>query len=539
MTNYKRIFHIAVLLLVAFCVVGCTTEVDYTMGSEFVPTSQNMELKRRVYERGVYRDNASETSCSFVRTKLYHTDSIRSANIGEGYFGSEYSDVYGRRSAGFMSQMIFSLSLPEERGWGYRPIYDSMLLSLYITDYHGDTTQKHRFEVYEITSNNYFDLPKEKDTAFYINFDPTPYISSKPIFEFTFPDQERGVYVGDKLNPTNSDVRLESTETTAEYISRLMLTTDLDANGGMALDKDSIYVQGNEAKFLEQVRGIYIKPKDSDFEGKDGVMFATNLENTALLLYARGRYEEDPAIIRDTTYMVYNLYLDPDTYNVNVGNVSINEVKHNFEASKVADTESLRSTCYVDAMGGVVTEVEFTDEFIQSLADIVCAEGDNAVVSVNQATMSVYLEGSDYDYNNLVPSVVAPLLDAAMPRMGCYTSYNKLIAITDYVYTLETGSATLKYDGTLNRSLACYTMDISLYLQSLMNAAAEYVDENGRVDFERFEREEADYMSQRRFYLAPAAYSLYGFNRQAIYGMYDVDVTTAPIKLELTYTVVD
>jgi hypothetical protein len=307
----------------------------------------------------------------------------------------------------------------------------------------------------------------------------------------------------------------------------------------MALDKDSIYVQGNEAKFLEQVRGIYIKPKDSDFEGKDGVMFATNLENTALLLYARGRYEEDPAIIRDTTYMVYNLYLDPDTYNVKVGNVSINEVKHNFEASKVADTESLRSTCYVDAMGGVVTEVEFTDEFIQSLADIVCAEGDNAVVSVNQATMSVYLEGSDYDYNNLVPSVVAPLLDAAMPRMGCYTSYNKLIAITDYVYTLETGSATLKYDGTLNRSLACYTMDISLYLQSLMNVAAEYVDENGKVDFERFEREEADYMSQRRFYLAPAAYSLYGFNRQAIYGMYDVDVTTAPIKLELTYTVVD
>jgi hypothetical protein len=268
-------------------------------------------------------------------------------------------------------------------------------------------------------------------------------------------------------------------------------------------------------------------------------MFATNLENTALLLYASGRYEEDPAIIRDTTYMVYNLYLDPDTYNVKVGNVSINEVKHNFEASKVADTESLRSTCYVDAMGGVVTEVEFTDEFIQSLADIVCAEGDNAVVSVNQATMSVYLEGSDYDYNNLVPSVVAPLLDAAMPRMGCYTSYNKLIAITDYVYTLETGSATLKYDGTLNRSLACYTMDISLYLQSLMNVAAEYVDENGKVDFERFEREEADYMSQRRFYLAPAAYSLYGFSRQAIYGMYDVDVTTAPIKLELTYTVVD
>ena len=48
-------------------------------------------------------------------------------------------------------------------------------------------------------------------------------------------------------------------------------------------------------------------------------------------------------------------------------------------------------------------------------------------------------------------------------------------------------------------------------------------------------------MSLRRFYIAPAAYSLYGFNRQAIYGMYEMNgvESVAPMKLELTYTVVD
>ena len=538
MTNYRRILHIAVMLLAVLSIVGCTTEVDYSMGAEFVPTDQNMTLKRRVYELGKVKDGNTERECALTTTRLYQTDSILSSNIRKGYFGCEHSDIYGTREAGFMSQMVFSLSLPEGRGWGYRPIYDSMLLSLYITDYHGDTTQKCRFEVYEIISNDYFNLPEDKDTTFFINFDPTPYISKEPIFEFTFPDQEREIYVGDMSNPKNSDVRLESTPATAEYISRLMLTTDLDdeKKNGLALDLDSIYVNGNEAKFLEQVRGIYIKPK----EGSNGLMLATDLENTALLLYARGRYEEDPTIIRDTTYMVYNLYLDSDTYDLDAGGVSINSVKHDFSSSKV-DTEEMLTTCYVDGMGGVVTEVEFTDAFIQDLADIVTSAGKNAVVSVNQAMMSVYLEGSDYDYNILSPGTITPILDASMSRLGCYTSYNRLIAITDYMYTVETSSTKLNYDGYLNRSLACYKMDISIYLQSLINAASDYVDESGKVDFEKFASDD-DYMSLRRFYLAPEAYSLYGFKRQAIYGM-DGEVNgqkgVAPIKLELTYTIVD
>lgn len=538
MTNYRRILHIAVMLLAVLSIVGCTTEVDYSMGAEFVPTDQNMTLKRRVYELGMVKDGDTERECALTTTRLYQTDSILSSNIRKGYFGCEHSDIYGTREAGFMSQMVFSLSLPEGRGWGYRPIYDSMLLSLYITDYHGDTTQKCRFEVYEIISNDYFNLPEDKDTTFFINFDPTPYISAEPIFEFTFPDQEREIYVGDMSNPKNSDVRLESTPATAEYISRLMLTTDLDdeKKNGLALDLDSIYVDGNEAKFLEQVRGIYIKPK----EGSNGLMLATDLENTALLLYARGRYEEDPTIIRDTTYMVYNLYLDPDLYDLDAGGVSINSVKHDFSSSKV-DTEELLTTCYVDGMGGVVTEVEFTDAFIQDLADIVTSAGKNAVVSVNQAMMSVYLEGSDYDYNILEPGTITPILNASMSRLGCYTSYNRLIAITDYMYTVETSSTKLNYDGYLNRSLACYKMDISIYLQSLINAASDYVDESGKVDFEKFASDD-NYMSLRRFYLAPEAYSLYGFKRQAIYGM-DGEVNgqkgVAPIKLELTYTIVD
>ena len=293
--------------------------------------------------------------------------------------------------------------------------------------------------------------------------------------------------------------------------------------------------------FLDRVRGVCIKPADD----MEGAMFVTDLGKTALLLYSRGRYEEDPTIIRDTTYMIYNLYLNPASYDIKAGNVSVNSVKYDTASSTVGSvsTEEQLSTTYVEGLGGAVTEVMFTDEFIQSLADIALkAEGD-AVVSVNQAMMSIYLEGSNYDYNFSDPLGMAKILDGALGRIGLYTDYKKLVTISDYAYSLESSNAPLDYDGYLSRSLACYKVNISNYIQSLINLALKNVDESGKVNLEKFS---ADYqpeteslVTSRRFYIAPEVYSLYSFKRQAVYGMYLGEEVVAPIKLELTYTVVN
>lgn len=542
MTSCRRVVVFAlVCITMALSLVGCATEVDYTMGSEFVPTDQNMELRRRVYELGKVEDVGKTDDCSLVATRLYKTDSIASANLGLGFFGLERSEVYGQRRAGFLSQMMFSLSLPEDRGWGYRPIFDSMQLSLYISDYHGDTTRMHRFGVYEVKSNDYLDLPPKRDTAFYVNFDPTPYISTEPIFEFSFPNPDKGIYVGDVSKPQNCEVRLEETPATDEYIKRLMFMTDLDANGGYALDKEGIYVSGNERKFLDKVHGIYIAPIDEDIEG-EGAMFATDLGNTALVLYSRGRYEEDPTIIRDTTYMIYNLYLDPAQYDINVGNVSINSVRHDYAGTSIDLDAEAMSVGYIEGMGGVVTELSFTDECLQSLADIVIEAGD-AVVSVNQALLHVYFDdvySSPYDYLGLDAVTLAPLLDDAMLRVGSYVDYVHSVAIADYQYNAES-QQTLAYDGYLNRSLACYTMDISTYVQTLMAAAADSAGEDGKVDFERFTEGYTDgesLVALRRFYLGPNALAPFDLRRQRIEGMAGGDAVS-PIRLELTYTIVN
>lgn len=535
MRSFKRVFNIVLLLVTVVIAVSCVTDVDYTMGEEFIPSNQNMELRRRVYALGECVDGDMRSDCSLATTRQYRNDSLRSDNRLQGYFGYEQSDIYGDRKAGFMSQMIFSLSLPEERGWGYRPIYDSTVLLLYITDFHGDTTKKHRFNIYEITSNDYLNLPEDKDTTFYINFDPKPYIGSEPIFTFEFPDQDNGIYVKSGSNGTS--VRLEETEATAEYVSRLMLVTDEDGNpiheDSLALDHNQIYVDGNEDKFVEQIKGVYIAPA----EEMEGAMFATDLENTALLLYSRDRYEQDPTIIRDTTYMVYNFYLDADQYDLSAGNVSINSISHDYEGSDIEPEAEELDLCYVEGLGGVAMEVEFTDEFIQSLADIVTQAGKTATVSVNQAVISIYMENSLYDYTELDIATLTPMMNDAMARMGMYIDYVSRTPIADYQYSVESSSIQLSYDGYLNRSLACYKMNISNYIQALMLTAANNVDEAGKVNLELFAtgESEGEYVQRRRFYVAPEASSMYTMKRQPLYGMGG----NAPIKLELTYTIVN
>ena len=533
------------LFIVALVMVGCTTEVDYDLGAEYVPTNQNMELRRRVYRDGVMEDMGEKRSVTMSKTYLYQSDSIKSSNLDDVYFGQEQSAEFGARRAGFMSQVLFGSKLDEEYGWGYRPIFDSMTLALYVTSYHGDTTKCRRFGVYEITSNSY--LTDSKDTVFYAQFDPKHYVSAEPIFTFKYPNQEKGVYVGNMENPHFESVTLEETEATMEYVRRLMFTTQLD-DEGYARDTAEIYEQGNEKKFVEQIRGVYIAPLDALDADDQGAMFSTDVENSALVLYARSRYKEDPSIIKDTVIMSYNFYINPSEYDVKAGNVSVSHVEHEFNADDMAAIQEHREVFVgkVDAMTGIVTEVEFTDEFLQSLADI--AKGRKGVkVSVNQAHLNIYLEGSGYDYNFADPIALGKIMDGSMERMGLYSRYggyedgytNDIIAISDYLYTKESSSFVIPYDGYLNRSLGCYTMDISNFMQQLISNVISESDENGVVDVEKFKTDKMLKIS-RRMFVGPTADALYGFQRQMIYGGDAVKHTAemAPMTLELVYTIV-
>lgn len=127
--------------------------------------------------------------------------------------------------------------------------------------------------------------------------------------------------------------------------------------------------------------------------------------------------------------------------------------------SRPTRTVPLSKQVYVEGMGGVVTEMTFTEEFFRQLAQIIKDENAASAkefntLAINQARMSVYFAGSNYDWQNLTDvKHMIEQMDASQSRLGLYTNYKKLSGITDYAYAYEkTYSTTLTYGGYINRS---------------------------------------------------------------------------------------
>jgi hypothetical protein len=189
---------------------------------------------------------------------------------------------------------------------------------------------------------------------------------------------------------------------------------------------------------------------------------------------------------------------------------------------------------FVDGCGGMVTELTLTDEFLLSLRNLVRDENGNqthASAAVNQAALKIYLEGADYDYLKLDPLVTEEKLNNSISRLGMYLNYKILSPIPDYYYAVESSNGSLAYNGYANRSLACYEMNITSYIQQIINDMIKLEpEEDGSFDLEKL-------TYPHKIFLAPAASSIFTFNRSVVQGA-DAQLNPAAMVLELTYTLV-
>lgn len=511
--------------LAALTFAGCT-EVDDTLGAGFAPDNQRMKTGYRTLKH-----------C--FKTSLFRTDSIRTSNIKVGLMGSTVSDTFGLRTAGFYTQYTWGECPDETEGFGYRPIFDSLLLGMSITACGGDTTAVNTFDVYEVIDDAF--LTEHPDTLFYSSFDMTPYLAAEPAFSFRFPDQQNGVYT------TATSVKLHPTETAGrDFIERLMLQKGPYA--GNLLDGFT-----DPDDWTSKFKGIYVMPRKPATAEEPGGIYQLDLTESGLVLFGRNRMEEDPSLIRDTTVSLYYFY---DMYTTG-GRASINTIGHDYSQSLLAgltfdEAEEERSettVCYVEGLGGVVTEIEFTESFFGQIDELLAeANAEQAAaglderfdwrsLAVNQATLTIYDTEGDYDWTEVRPSEsMIDRMDTFLPRLGIYTSYGNLTAIPDYSYVYEASyGISLAYGGYINRSRGCYTMDISMYVQELWNsfcALKEQSPEAGTAElFGLFER------ADRTVYLGPEAYGVNDFRVMSGQGM-EGGGNKAPMKLDLTYTLI-
>ena len=543
----------AVLAAVALMTFAGCTKVDDTLGSNLVPDNQQMKVGYTTL--GARTLAGKLDAAKYVETRLFQSDSLKASNISYGYMGSMLSDTFGLRTAGFLTQYL-NVYKVKEGYFGYRPIFDSAQILITITSYGNDTLTPQKYNVYEIKSNKYLtEKPvaagkTERDTVFYLNFDPVKEgvigADDEPVFTFTFPD-------GETTGPATTAVTMNTTPATQNFIDRLML----QKGSGTAYEDDySIYSTDSLKQWVEEFKGLYIVPAEDQKEKGKGNIYATELESSGFMVYARNRVESDPTLIKDTIGMVYYFYESGTEF----GNVSVNTITHDYTKYNPATAENVKieiaearepkpdeedkrpdnPRVYVEGMGGVVTEMTFTEEFFRQLAQIIKDENAASAkefntLAINQARMSVYFAGSNYDWQNLTDvKHMIEQMDASQSHLGLYTNYKKLSGITDYAYAYEkTYSTTLTYGGYINRSRGCYVMDITGYMQQLWNSYIKAKEAAGGVIGDI----DWDKVANRTVYIGPDAYSLYSTSFGVLQGM-AADGNEAPIRFEIFYNLI-
>ena len=396
--NFRRmLLPVAALAATIGLTLGGCTKVDDTLGGNLIPDNQQM---RAGYVQLPRADELNPKK--YVETRLFQTDSIVSSNITYGYMGSMLNDTLGHRSAGFLSQMVNYYKV-DSGYFGYMPIFDSAQILLKVTSFGRDSVTEQSFAVYEVVSNKYLtEKPiapnkSQRDSTFYLNFDPVKagVVGDDVLFTFTFPD-------GKETGPATTYATMKPTQKGREFINRLMLQE------GTYKGDYSIYSLDSLEQWVAEFKGLYIVPAVDQTTPNKGNIYATSLDASGFAIYGRNRLESDPTLIADTISIPYIFY----DSSVDYGNVSVNTIRHDYskatspqrfdiaDAVETNENRPLSKQVYVEGMGGVVTEMTFTEEFFRQLAQIIKDENAASAkefntLAINQARMSVYFAGSN------------------------------------------------------------------------------------------------------------------------------------------------
>ena len=549
----NRLRHIASLLVTfvaALFLGGCTMTEDNTLGSNIMPEGQIMIMRHLTfrgskiisYNPETEKNEVTDTGKEFLETRLYRTDSLLSSNLKKGYMGVRRSDVLGERTAGFASTILYMNDLDQEKGFGYKPIFDTMMLVLTVEDYGGDTLVPIRYRVYELyksLAGNVIKSEKDKsDSVAYINCDLSGvYDPAKPIFEFTFPKSEL------QQGPSTVMIPMENTPHSWDFARRLMLIPDNYESGewdGYGNKDADIYK--DDKKWTERFYGLYIEPVlDETPRDEECAMYALDLSASGIMLQGRSRNEKDPSMIKDTVGMYYYFYDENSKFNA-----SVNKVTHDYSQSalksvemdgaKPSEERTKVETCYVEGLGGPSTEIYITDDLLNALYEIEQeAAANSAKMGINQALFTIYVDGADYDWSVTQSNHawLTPLLDKSFTRLGAYINYDRLSPVIDYNYIYESSyGSELAYDGHLDRSRGCYTLNLTAHIQQLFNYAKSVRQEDGTY---LFNEKDANYV-HRAICIGTEATAPYAFTESVLQGT--GKGVPAPIEIDLTYTLV-
>jgi hypothetical protein len=276
-------------------------------------------------------------------------------------------------------------------------------------------------------------------------------------------------------------------------------------------------------------------------------MYALDLTASGIMLQGRSRNPKDPTMIKDTVGMYYYFCDDESEYNASVCKVERDYSQGMYgtpsqldavvmDGAKSREERTTVSTCYVEGLGGPSTEIYLTDDFLNELVALEVTErGEFSRIGINQCLFTIYVAGADYDWSVTQSRAeeLTPLLDKSFTRLGTYLNYNTLSPVIDYDYVYESSQNTdIIYNGYLDRSRGCYTLNITAHIQKLFNSIRQ---EDGTYDVTKADD------ALRTIYVGTEATAPYVFTESVLQGMPTDESgasVAAPIQIDLTYTLV-
>lgn len=444
------------VLVAIFLAVSCTSRDDM-FGNDMIPSNQQM--------------NSRIDSTVSVHTYITRMDSIETSIAGyyQPLIGSYIDPIVGRTDIQAFTNFSPN-GFQHQHYFGENPVIDSMRYAIAFADILGDTSLEMTIDVFEVQGYRF-----SQDSAYFSNFDMSPYIGDTPLFSF----KQKGTELATGRLPQ-------------EFAQRMLDNTQ---------SQENIYY--SDTAFHKKFPGLYFKLRQPVTTG-EGQILKLDLSQSAMFLFYHNTGPDGPDTLQQRMW-----FFGDWTYDY----ISFSTIQHDYTladpaeggvtAAEIGDTIHPSRYMYVQSLAGLMGALRVDEDHIARIKQRVIDQGYSHV-ALHRAELTVTMVDSGPEQ-----------YDKSFSALGIYYDMLKYEFLSEYNPVLENISGSgyqSTLGGALNRSKGTYTFNITSHVQKLITG------------------KETRYTTQ----LLPAYTLRNDFARTWIYG----SASPYPPLLVLTYTLI-
>ena len=342
-------------------------------------------------------------------------DSVISDETSVNLLGSLYSETFGRSNTSIYTQLRISSLNPE---WGDNPVADSVIFTMVYNGYYGNLETEQTVRAYRVLEDLYRDSTYWSNISFDTEATELGSLTFFPdLDDILVVDSGGGTYDSSYIN---AELRIPFDNAFADYIFNL----------------DTSHTSSSEA-FLEEFKGIYLRPDDVGAAGEGAIFYFDLLEDRSnLTIY----YHNDTADSLKFRFFI------------NLNNARVGRYEHEYLLGNQdfinqvvnGDTSLGSEKLYLQGNGGVKTNI-----FFPNLTEW----ADSKTRIINEAKLIINLaEEYDEDY-----PVSTSLILFKNTAEGSFDFVPDELEGENY------------FNGDYNESTNSYFFRISIHLQDLLS----------------------------------------------------------------------